>query len=442
MLMHTFGSSAPLRAVRNRIGLTLMGLLEAPRRQIRTEDISRKGPRMTNPLLGLAQAGQSVWLDYFNPKILEDGELTRLIEKDGLKGMTVNPSIFEKAISEDRGYDGRIKALLEKSDLAAGDLYEQLAVADVQAAADQFRAIYDHLEGADGYVSLEVSPYLAMDTKASVAEARRLWRAVDRPNLMIKIPGTEAGGPAIASLSGRALTPTSPCFSASTPIWRSLMHTWQAGIAGRQSRQHLQVHGVASFFVSRIDAQIDKEIDRRIEAGGGAPSAELKALRGKVAIANAKVAYQHYLEMLKSPRWKGLAAAGAPPQRLLWASTGTKDPAYSDVLYVESLIGPDTINTIPVKTLDAFRDHGRVRTALTDGLDEARSVLDTADRLGLDLNDVTERLVVDGVHQFTAAFDKLLAALVDKRAQFVVGELNRQALQSLAPPARSAKKPG
>jgi transaldolase/glucose-6-phosphate isomerase len=370
----------------------------------------------TNPLLSLAQAGQSVWLDYFNPRILENGELRCLIEEDGLKGMTINPSIFEKAVAESGDYDDRVEALLDQGDLAAGDLYEKLAVADVQAVADQFRPIYDRLEGADGYVSLEVSPYVAMDTEASLEEARRLWRAVDRPNLMIKIPGTQAGVPAIRQLVGEGIN-INVTLLFGIDAYLAVAEAHMAGLEALSARGGgiSKVHGVASFFVSRIDSQIDKKIDRRVEADAGAQVQGLRSLRGKVAIANAKVAYQYYLEMLESPRWKVLAAAGAAPQRLLWASTGTKDPVYSDVLYVESLIGPNTINTMPVHTLDAFRDHGRVRPTLTEALDEARDVLDTAERFGLDLNGVTERLVIDGLSQFTAAFDQLLVALSGKR---------------------------
>jgi transaldolase/glucose-6-phosphate isomerase len=331
---------------------------------------------------------------------------------------------------------------LEQGELTAGDLYEKLAVADIQAAADQFRPIYDRLEGVDGYVSLEVSPYLAMDTEASIAEARRLWRAVDRPNLMIKIPGTKAGVPAIRQLIGEGIN-INVTLLFGMNAYLAVADAHMAGLESLNARggDISKVHGVASFFVSRVDNQIDKEIDRRT-ARDGAQTHQLRSLRGKVAIANAKVAYQHYLEMLKSPRWKRLAAAGATPQRLLWASTGTKDPAYSDVLYVESLIGPNTINTIPIKTLDAFRDHGRVRLTLTEGPDEARGVLDTTERFGLDLNGVTEQLVIDGLRQFTAAFDKLLAALADKRVQFMDRELNRKAHVSLlAYTQTSAKQP-
>ena len=390
---------------------------------------------MTNPLLDLAKAGQSIWLDYLHRKIIEDGELKRLIEEDGLKGMTSNPSIFEKAIGEGADYDDRLEAALAKRDLEPGALYEALAIADIQAAADEFRPVYDRLGGADGYVSLEVSPYLAMDTEATIAEARRLWRAVDRPNIMIKVPGTAPGVPAIRRLVGEGVNINVTllfglgAYAAVAEAHMAGLEAWRAG-GGDVSK----VHGVASIFVSRIDSQIDKEIDRRLQAGAGDKAEALKALRGKVAIANAKIAYQNYLAMIAAPRWKALAAAGAAPQRLLWASTGTKDPAYSDVLYVDGLIGPDTISTMPVKTLDAFRDHGRVRPTLTEDIDEAKAVLASAQVLGLDLDGVTDGLVVDGVRQFAEAFDRLLGAVAAKRS-LMLGAL-RQPAQTGESPAR------
>ena len=384
---------------------------------------------MTNPLLQLAEAGQAVWLDYLHRKILENGELTRLIAEDGLAGMTSNPSIFEKAIGEGTDYDDRVKAILARGDLEPGDLYEQLAIADIQAAADQFRPLYDRLDGKDGYVSLEVSPYLAMDTKGTLAEARRLWGAVGRPNLMIKVPGTGPGVSAIRQLIGEGIN-VNVTLLFGLDAYKAVAEAHMAGLEALKAAggDVSKVHGVASFFVSRIDAQIDKEIDRRVKAGD-AQADELKALRGKVAIANAKMAYQLYLQMLQDPRWKALQAAGAAPQRLLWASTGTKDPAYSDVLYVETLIGSDTINTMPPKTLEAFRDHGHVSPSLTQGVDEARQVLDRAERLGLDLQGVTDRLVKDGVRLFADAFDGLLGAVANKRSQVLGGRLNLQAIE-------------
>lgn len=372
---------------------------------------------MTNPLLGLAQAGQSIWLDYLHRGILQDGELDRLIAEDGLKGVTSNPTIFQKAIGDGDTYDAQIKALLAEKDADPGELYEQIAVADIQSAADHFRATWDRLNGADGFVSLEVSPKLADDTAATVAEARRLWKAVNRPNLMIKVPGTKAGTPAIRQLISEGINVNvTLLFGIQAYLDVAEAHT--AGLEAFQSAggDVAKVHGVASFFVSRIDTAIDKAIDARVAADDPDASA-LKALRGRVAIANAKVAYQRYLELVGQDRWKALAAKGAQPQRMLWASTGTKDPAYSDVLYVETLIGPNTINTMPPATLEAFRDHGEVAPTLQADLDEARRVLAEAQRLGLDLDRVTDQLVADGVKLFARSFDDLMTVLAAKRLQ-------------------------
>ena len=383
---------------------------------------------MSNPLRALGDSGQAIWLDYLHQKILEDGELDRLIKDDGLKGMTSNPSIFEKAIGEGDAYDDRLKSSLSLRDGTPMDLYERLAIPDIQSAADHFRPLYDSLDGADGYVSLEVSPYLAMDTKATLEEARRLWSAVGRPNVMIKVPGTAPGVPAIRTLISEGINVNVTLLFGID----AYLAVADAHIAGLEDRLAAgagirRVHGVASFFVSRIDTMIDNKIDKRL-APAGAPDAEaLEAVRGKVAIANAKIAYQRYLEMVESPRWKSLSAAGASPQRLLWASTGTKDPAYSDVLYVQTLIGRDTVNTMPPKTMDAFRDHGVVAPSLTEDVAGARRILEDTQRLGLDLDGVTRDLVVDGVALFAQAFDKLLGAVADKRAQFLEGKLDRQA---------------
>ena len=366
---------------------------------------------MTNPLLQLGEAGQAVWLDFIDRKLLESGGLKRLIAQDGLKGVTSNPSIFEKAMGEGGDYDDRLRAFLAQGQASAVEVYEHLAIGDIQDAADQLRPVHDATGGADGFVSLEVSPHLAMDTEGTVAEARRLWAAVDRPNLMVKVPGTEPGVAAIRALVGEGININVTLLFA----LKAYLAVAEAHVAGLEAFKAGggdvgKVAGVASFFVSRIDTQIDKKIDQRVT--GGDPDAErLKALRGKVAIANAKVAYQEYLKLIGTPRWKALAAAGARPQRLLWASTGTKDPAYSDVLYVETLIGRDTVNTMPPKTMDAFRDRGRVANTLTEGVAQAERVLAEAERLGLDLEGVTRDLVIDGVKQFSDAFDKLLAAV-------------------------------
>lgn len=376
---------------------------------------------MTNPLLQLGEVGQAVWLDFIDRKILEDGGLKRLIEQDGLKGVTSNPTIFQKAMGEGPDYDERLRAFLARGRAEPAEVYEHLAIGDIQDAADQLRPVFDATNGADGFVSLEVSPYLALDTQGTVTEARRLWKAVDRPNLMIKVPGTEAGFGAIRTLVGEGININVTLLFA----LKAYLAVAEAHTAGLETFKASggdvgKVAGVASFFVSRIDTQIDKKIDRRL-ADGDKDADVLKALRGKVAIANAKVAYQEYLKLIEQPRWKALAAAGARPQRLLWASTGTKDPAYSDVHYIEPLIGRDTINTMPPKTIDAFRDHGRVAVTLTQGVPEAERVLADAERLGLDLEGVTRDLVTDGVKLFSEAADKLLAAVQGKLAQRQAG---------------------
>jgi len=374
---------------------------------------------MTNHLRELGDAGQAVWLDYLHRKILEDGELARLIEDDGVKGLTSNPSIFEKAIGDGDAYDARIQAELKRGDSTPTALFERIAIADIQAAADIFRPTFDRLGGKDGFVSLEVSPTLANDTEGTVAEARRLWGAVGRPNLMIKVPGTQAGVPAIRQLVGEGIN-VNVTLLFGVDAYLDVADAHMAGLeAFKASGGDIGfVHGVASFFVSRIDTKIDAEIDARLKAGPPADAAvRLRRLRGKIAIANAKRAYQRYLELIDGPRWKPLAAAGAAPQRLLWASTGVKDPAYPDTLYVDSLIGPDTVNTVPPKTMDAFRDHGHVSPSLTEGVAEAEHDLAEAQGLGLDLDGVTKTLVVEGVEQFAKAFDELLRAVATKSRQ-------------------------
>jgi len=369
-----------------------------------------------NPLKRLVASGQAIWLDYLHQDILQNGELKRLIEEDGLSGLTSNPSIFEKAIGGGEAYDARIARLIADGRTDANAIYEALAIGDIQEACDQFRPTWDRLGGRDGYASLEVSPRLANDTEATVAEARRLWKAVGRPNLMIKVPGTRAGVPAIRRLIGEGININVTLLFG----LQAYLDVAEAHIAGLEDLKASggdvgRVHGVASFFVSRIDTAIDKKIDAQLTTAEAATAGRLKALRGKVAIANAKVAYRRYLGLIAGQRWKALAAAGAASQRVLFASTGTKDPSYSDVLYVETLIGPDTINTMPPKTLDAFRDHGRVAQTLIEDPMGSEAVLSEADALGLDLLGVTDRLVEDGVRLFAEAFDALLAAVDDKR---------------------------
>ena len=384
---------------------------------------------MSNPLKQLGDAGQAVWLDFVQRDMLHDGGLARLVAEDGLTGVTSNPSIFQKAIGGSADYDQALKAFVQASDADPVDVFEHLAIEDIQAAADILRPVFDAKGGRDGFVSLEVSPYLALDTEGTLAEARRLWAAVDRPNLMVKVPGTDQGAPAIRQLIGEGIN-INVTLLFSLDAYLAVAEAHIAGLEAFKASggDVSKVHGVASFFVSRIDALIDKEIDNRLKAGAGADEAALKSVRGQVAIANAKAAYQRYLELIETPRWKTLAEAGAAPQRLLWASTGTKDPSYSDVLYVETLIGADTVNTMPPKTMDAFRDHGTVSQSLTAETDKAVEILATTDRLGLDLPGVTKHLVEDGVQQFSDAADSLLTVVAERRAAALGARRNGQAI--------------
>jgi transaldolase/glucose-6-phosphate isomerase len=369
-----------------------------------------------NRLMQLSGIGQAVWLDFLERGFLRQGGLRELIARDGASGVTSNPSIFEKAMGQGKAYDEDFRHFARQGTPSVTESYEHAAIADIQAAADDLLPIYDRLRRRDGYVSLEVSPYLANDTAGTIEEARRLWQAVDRPNLMIKVPGTIAGVPAIRQLIEDGLN-VNVTLLFSQGAYHAVAEAFLAGLEARVAKG-LEIDGlasVASFFVSRIDTQIDAKIDARVKSGDAA-SAALTSLRGKVAIANAKLAYAWYEEMIASPRWQALAAKGAQPQRLLWASTGTKDPAYPDTLYVDTLIGPDTVNTMPPKTMDAFRDHGTVRVTLTENVDAARQVLAEAERLGLDLAGVTDALVESGVKQFVEAADALLAAVASKQA--------------------------
>ena len=364
----------------------------------------------------LSAAGTAVWLDFVDRKFLEAGGLEKLVKEDGLTGVTSNPSIFEKAMGHGDAYDASLAEFDgQNPDAATIDRYEALAIQDIQAAAETLRPVYDRLQTKDGYVSLEVSPYIADDTDATIAEAEKLWHAVDHPNLMIKIPGTLAGGPAISATIAKGINVNVTLLFALDAYIR-VAEAYATGLEERV-RQGQPIDGiasVASFFVSRIDSMIDKEIDRRVSKND--PEAEaLTRLRGKVAIANAKMAYQWFLDFETSDRWQALAAKGAQPQRLLWASTGVKDKAYRDTLYVDTLIGRDTVNTMPPATMDAFRERGTVADTLNDGVDEARQVLADAERLGLNLTGVTDTLVAEGVASFAKAFDDLLGSIAAKQ---------------------------
>ena len=368
--------------------------------------------KSSNPLLDLEQYGQSPWLDYIHRTLVKSGELGRMIAECGLKGVTSNPAIFEKAIAGSADY----RDMLEQPDaakLGAEPLYERIAVRDIQDAADVLRPVYAASDRHDGYVSLEVSPRLAHDTDRTIADARRLWAAVRRPNVMIKVPATPAGIPAVRTLIGEGINVNVTLIFAQQ-VYRQVALAYIDGLEQRLAKggDLSGIASVASFFVSRIDTAVDAEIERlRAQTRDTQMQNLLENLRGKVAIANAKLAYARYGEMLSGARWQALAGRGAQTQRLLWASTGTKNPAYSDVLYVEELIGRDTVNTMPPATLEAFRDHGRLRPSLTEDLEGAARVMASLDAVGISMAQVTQRLLDEGVKLFADAFDKLLAAV-------------------------------
>lgn len=359
-----------------------------------------------NPLRGLRDQGQSVWLDYIRRDLMTSGELKRLVEEDGLRGLTSNPSIFESAISRSADYDRSIQAITSaQRDISTQDLFEKLAMEDIQMAADVLKPVHDSSEGTDGFVSLEVSPHLAYDTDGTVAEARRLWHAVQRPNLLIKVPATPEGIPALETLMGEGI-------NVNVTLMFSLAHyeaVAAAYIRGLEHNRHPEkAASVASFFVSRVDTAVDPLLEKI-----GTP--EALALRGKIAIANSRRVYGRFREIFYGSAFTGQKARGGRVQRPLWGSTSTKNPAYSDVLYVETLIGPDTVNTVPLDTLNAFRDHGQVRPTLLENVEEASQTLGRLPGLGIDLDAITEKLQSDGVAAFAASYDKLLAALEEKR---------------------------
>ncbi len=383
-----------------------------------------------NPVKSLENHGQAVWLDFLARGFVAKGELKKLIDSDGVKGVTSNPSIFEKAIGSSDEYDSAIGHALKRGDRPVAELFEHLAVEDIQHAADVLRPVYDRLKGADGFVSLEVSPYLAMDTKGTIAEAKHLWKDVHRKNLMVKVPATQEGLPAIEHLIGEGIS-INITLLFSQKVYIQVAEAYLAGleklVANGGDPSH--VASVASFFVSRIDSAVDKQLDEKIARANDPHEKErLAALKGKVAIANAKLAYQEYKHLFSGPRWEKLAAKGARPQRLLWASTGTKNKDYSDVLYVEELIGANTVNTVPPATLDAFRDHGKLRDSLEENIDEAKHVLAELDKSGISLDAITEELVKDGVKLFADAADKLYGAVAHKRATVLGAAIGAQKL--------------
>jgi transaldolase / glucose-6-phosphate isomerase len=384
--------------------------------------------RAVNPLKDLQKYGQSVWLDYIRRSLITSGELKRLIEEDGLRGITSNPSIFEKAISGSADYADILGALQGKSDLDAKARYEQLAIRDIQEAADMLRPVYNESKRRDGYVSLEVSPYLARDTKGTLEEARRLWKSVNRPNVMIKVPGTAEGIPAFQQLISEGINVNVTLLFAQQ-VYEQVAEAYIAGL--EQLAAHggdvSQIASVASFFISRIDTLVDSKVTELLKTTTDpAKQALLKSILGKVAIANGKLTYQRYQHIFSGPRWQARALKGAQTQRVLWASTSTKNPNYRDVIYVEELIGADTVNTMPPATLDAFRDHGKLRNSLTEDVEAAQDTMETLAKVGISMKEVTDKLTADGVKLFADAFDKLLDAVEKTSSCPINPKINRQ----------------
>ena len=372
----------------------------------------------------LARHGQSVWLDFISRKLICNGDLKRLVENDGVRGVTSNPTIFEKAIAGSTDYDQTLRALLSKDpDADVEKLYEPLAIEDIRMAADVLRPVYDETDAADGYVSLEVSPHLAHDTQATIAEARRLRAEVDRPNVMIKVPATPEGIPAVETLIAEGVN-VNITLMFSMAHYEAVARAYINGLA--RSTNPAKIASVASFFVSRVDTMVD----RALESLG---TAQALALLGKIAIANSKMVYNRFLQIFHGEGFAALRQRGARVQRPLWASTGTKNPKYSDVLYVENLIGRETVNTLPPDTLKAFEDHGRIiEDAVRENLDDAAAALGRLKALGIDLNTIAEKLQADGVASFTASFDQLMAALEKKRKSMIGAERNSKELHAAA----------
>jgi transaldolase len=364
------------------------------------------GAKMANRLQQLHDAGVSIWLDFIERSILHNGDLARRIRDDALTGMTSNPTIFEKALAEGDAYDAQLREAA--GDLTALQLFELVATTDVRDACDRFRGVYDKTKGDDGYVSIEVSPAAANDVKATIAEAHRLWKTVDRPNVFVKVPGTVDGAEAVRQLIAAGINVNITLLFALEAHDR-VIAAYMAGLEERVKRGQPvdRIASVASFFVSRVDSEVDKRLEALTPA----------SLKGKAAIANAKLAYQLFLERFSSPRWKALEAKGARVQKPLWASTSTKNPAYRDVMYVEQLIGPRSINTLPPQTIEAFREHGEVRRTVDKDVDEAKRVLEQLETVGISMKDVTAKLLVDGIASFQKSFDSLIAGLEKKSKQ-------------------------
>lgn len=368
----------------------------------------------SNPLKKIETLGQSIWLDYIRHDLIASGELRSLIEHDGLRGMTSNPSIFEKAIAESDIYDQDIQDMvLHKKSAKA--IYEELCLHDLQYAADEFKLLYEKTSGKDGCVSMEVNPHLAYDTHGTIEEGRRLWRLLDRPNVFIKVPATAEGLPAIRQLISEGINiNVTLLFGLSR--YRQVAEAYIAGLEVRVANGESieNTASVASFFLSRIDTLVDPQVEKLIESGD-VKAGVAKMVHGQVAISSAKVAYQIYKEIFGGERFKRLADKGARVQRLLWASTSNKNPNYSDIKYVEPLIGPDTVNTLPLETIKAYRDHGDPKLSLEDDVDLAIRVIASLPELGIDLDKVTQLLEDEGVRKFNEPFDRLIESLEHKQ---------------------------
>jgi transaldolase/glucose-6-phosphate isomerase len=384
---------------------------------------SQVGTAVKNPLLELKKLGQSVWLDYIRRNLITSGELKRLIDNDGLCGITSNPSIFEKAIAGSTDY-ADILEKLRAQDLSAGEIFERIAIRDIQDAADMLRPVYQSTNRRDGYVSLEVSPTLARNTQGTIEEARRLWKSVGRENIMIKVPGTDEGVPAVRQLTSEGINVNITLLFAQE-AYVKVAEAFMAGLEDRLGRGEdvSKLASVASFFVSRIDTLVDSTIQNKLKSETDAQKKQLlNSLQGKVAIANAREAYEKYEQMIASPRWKALAAKGGHTQRLLWASTSTKNPAYRDVLYIEELIGPDTVNTIPPATMDSFREHGRVARTIDSNLEAAHKTMTDLERAGISMEQITSQLLEEAIKLFDDAFQKLLSAVEEKKTSPVTSK--------------------
>jgi transaldolase len=365
------------------------------------------------PLHALHDAGQSIWLDYIDRSLVRSGELSRRIERDALSGMTSNPTIFEKALMESNAYDDQLASA--PANHTSWQLFELIASDDVRDACDVFREVYETTGHGDGFVSIEVSPAAAHDVEETVVEARRLWKAVDRPNVMIKVPGTRDGAMAARRLLAEGINVNITLLFA-LDTYADVIEAYQSALEERvrAGRSVDRLASVASFFVSRVDTEVDKRIEARLGSASAADAVRLRALRGRIAIANAKLAYDLFQQRFSGPRWQVLVANGARVQRPLWASTSTKNPTYRDVMYVEALIGPHTVNTMPLQTIEAFRDHGVVARTVDADLDRERGAIVELEALGIPLVSVTDKLLVDGLASFQKSFDGLLERLEQK----------------------------